>query len=297
MSEIENGSSRGAAIWVLTDVRYLAQRMPLAVVDWLHSEGQAVKLVVADRGESVSRLRTRECAPHSSPWQGIAAKDLVVARSRHPFALALLEEVEARGAASLNSACAVRQVRNKVRCTLALEQAGVPVPDTFIAERPRELCCLPERFFPLVLKPFLGDNAQGIRLVQTASELDELEWFEPIVLAQPFIDAGGIDLKLYVVDATVWAARRQSPLSNRRDAVERTDLDVSLRDLALTCGATFGLRLYGVDVLESRGERLVVDVNEFPNYTGIDEAPAVIADLLRGEALGPGVAPVAQSRA
>lgn len=297
MSEIENGSSRLPAIWVLTDLRYLAQRMPLALVDWLHSEGRPVQLAVADRGEVVSRLNPHKPAPNSSPWEGIDAGDLVVARSRHPFALSLLEEVEARGARSVNAASAVRHVRNKVRCTLALEEAGLPVPETFIAQRPKELRCLPRRLFPLVLKPFLGDNAKGIRLVHAASELDELEWSEPIVLAQPYVDAAGIDLKVYVVDGTVWAVRRQSPLRNGRGTPTRIAVDAGLRDLALACGATFGLRLYGMDVLESRAGRVVVDVNEFPNYTGIDEAPAVIVSLLLDEALGPQIGSMTESRA
>jgi ribosomal protein S6--L-glutamate ligase len=277
---------RTPAIWVLTDLRYLAQRMPLALADWLEAVGQKVHLAVADRGETVSCLAPHRPPPPSSPWDRIIAGDLVVARSRHPFALALLEEAEARGARTVNPASAVRWVRNKVRGTLALAEAGLPVPDTFVAQSPRELGCLPERVFPLVLKPFLGDNAEGIRVVRAASELYELEWQDPIVLAQPYIDAAGIDLKLYVAGETVWAVRRGSPLLDPRRAPSPASVDASLRDLALSCGATFGLRLYGLDVLESNARRTVVDVNEFPNYTGIDEAPAVIGRLLLGDGLG-----------
>ena len=38
----------------------------------------------------------------------------------------------------------------------------------------------------------------------------------------------------------------------------------------------FGLRLFGLDVLELPEGPVVVDVNEFPNYTGVDDAPAEI---------------------
>jgi ribosomal protein S6--L-glutamate ligase len=299
MSPISDGDLRPArkpAVWVLTDLRYLEQRMPAALVEWLDAEGQAVRLAVADRGDPISHLDPHKPPPRSSPWEGIAVGDLVAARSRHPFALALLEEVEARGARTLDPSWAVRQVRNKVRGILSLAEAGVPVPDTYVAEHPRALRRLPERIFPLVLKPFLGDNCEGIRVVRFAGELDDLEWPDPIVLAQPYIDAGGIDLKLYVVDGTVWAIRRESSLVRRDGAPTQVPVDSSLRDLALACGSTFGLRLYGVDVLESGDERVVVDVNEFPNYTGIDEAPVVIGSLLLSEALRPPVESVVGSR-
>ncbi|MCQ0006965.1 hypothetical protein [Actinomadura madurae] len=53
-----------------------------------------------------------------------------------------------------------------------------------------------------------------------------------------------------------------------------------LRGFALACRDAFGLELYGVDVLPSPGGPLVVDVNDFPNYTGIAEAPDAVADLV-----------------
>jgi ribosomal protein S6--L-glutamate ligase len=274
---------RDPMIWILTDVRYLAQRMPRALVDWMEAEGHAVQLAVADRDVKIGCLSPGEPAPSSSPWEGIAPGDLVVGRSRHPFALALIEEAEARGARTVNPSSAVRRVRNKVRATLALAEAGLPAPETFVARSPEELRRLPGDTFPLVLKPFLGDNAEGIRVVRTPGELDEIAWPDPLVLAQPFVESDGVDLKLYVVDQAVWAVRQPSPLLRGRGTPAQVPVDDSLRDLALGCGNVFGLRLYGVDVLESGGEQVVVDVNEFPNYTGVDEAPMEIGEVLLGE--------------
>ena len=56
-----------------------------------------------------------------------------------------------------------------------------------------------------------------------------------------------------------------------------------LRRLALGCARRFGLALAGVDVLETAAGPVVVDVDAFPDYAGIDEAPAVIADALAAE--------------
>src|ERR671924_519540 len=102
-------------------------------------------------------------------------------------------------------------VRDKVGCTLALARSGLPVPPTFLAERPEDLEVLPARQFPLLLKPVDGDNARGIRVVRHRGELASLAWHGGLVLAQPYLDAGGAEVKLYVAGEAVWAVRRRSP--------------------------------------------------------------------------------------
>jgi glutathione synthase/RimK-type ligase-like ATP-grasp enzyme len=62
----------------------------------------------------------------------------------------------------------------------------------------------------------------------------------------------------------------------------------ALRRIADGCRAEFRLPLFGVDVLESADGLAIVDVNEFPNYTGVAEAPAAIGRLLLDAADGDG---------
>ncbi len=153
------------AIWILTDTGYLGQRMPRAVMDWLDVHGHPPQVVVADRGSVLTSLAPLAGAPGASPWDGLVPGDIVLPRSRHPFALALLKEAEVRGAVAVNPWQAVMKARNKVRGTLALARRGIPMPPTFLAHRPAHLVDLERRFFPLLLKPFQGDNARGIVMV------------------------------------------------------------------------------------------------------------------------------------
>jgi ribosomal protein S6--L-glutamate ligase len=51
-----------------------------------------------------------------------------------------------------------------------------------------------------------------------------------------------------------------------------------IRAIALRCGAEFGLNLYGLDVLETAGGPLVIDVNYFPSYKGVPDAASRLAD-------------------
>jgi ribosomal protein S6--L-glutamate ligase len=267
-----------APIWVLTDRRYLAQRMPGALVAWLEGQRNEVRVVVADDGSRVSLLASGNGAV--SAWTGLAPGDLVVARSRHPFALALLKEAESLGAQTFGSWAAVQRVRNKIRCALTLAERGLPVPETFYAGRPEDLMRLDRSSFPLLLKPFQGDNSRGIRLVHAPEDLASVEWREPIVLAQRYVEAGGVDVKLYVAGDRVWAVRRPSPLTNGDGRAIPLPVDARLEQLARDCADVFELPLLGVDIVAGDRGPLIVDVNEFPNYTGVDEAPAAIGRLL-----------------
>lgn len=269
---------RTARIWVLTDRRYLEQRMPAALIASLDEQGHPARVVVADDGSRVSSLARGEDA--ISVWAELKPGDVVVARSRHPFALALLKEAESLGARTVGTWEAVQRVRNKARAVLALEEHGLPVPQTFLAGRPADLAPLDGSSFPLLLKPFQGDNSRGIRLVRAPEELASVEWNEPIVMAQRYVDAGGIDIKVYAVGNRVWAVRCPSPLTSSNGRRVPVPVDATLERLVHDCAAVFELPLLGIDLVEGARGPLIVDVNEFPNYTGIDEAPAEIGRLL-----------------
>jgi ribosomal protein S6--L-glutamate ligase len=213
-------------------------------------------------------------------WDGLRTQDVVVARSRHPLAVALLQEAEALGARICDRWSSVLRVRDKVSCTLALAKKGLPVPPTFLAHRPEDLRRVSSRHFPLLLRPGYGDNGGELRMVRYPSELGSVLWEEDFVLAQQYVDAPGFDLKLYVAGETVWAIRRLSPLPPGRDQPLPVPVTPAFHDLVRGCREEFGLILFGLDVLESTNGPVIVDVNEFPNYTGVEEAPAVIGQVL-----------------
>jgi ribosomal protein S6--L-glutamate ligase len=237
--------------------------------------------------------------PVSSAWAGLRSGDLVVARSRHPFAMALLEEAEGMGARILDAGQAVHRVRDKAACALALARRGLPVPGTLLVRRPVDLAQLPDEAFPLVVKPVHGDNAQGVRIVAARDELAGMSWSDELFIAQAYVEAGGFDVKLYVAGERVWATRRPSPLRAPDATGERVPVTPELRRIADGCRDEFGLALFGVDVLQSGDGLAIVDVNEFPNYTGVPEAPEAIGALLLAARPGErsGDEPAAGSRA
>jgi ribosomal protein S6--L-glutamate ligase len=263
------------SVSVLSDERYLRQRMPAALVGELQRVAVPVRVVAAD--EVVARVGV-------DPWAELSEADVVVARTRNCFGLALLQAAERPGVTVLPSWESVEHVRNKARAVQTLADHGIPTPRTFLGEGPAVLKRLSAREFPLLLKPHLGDNANGIVLVRHPLELDDLAWSDGLVVAQEFVDAGSVDLKLYGVGDQLWAVRRPSPLVGAGQTAhrpQRVELTPELEQLAYACRDAFELELYGVDVLVSSRGPLVVDVNEFPNYTAVDEAPTAIAELVR----------------
>ncbi|HEV3480136.1 MAG TPA: hypothetical protein VG144_11900 [Gaiellaceae bacterium] len=263
-------------VWLLTDERYLKQRMPRVLADELARAGCAVQIVNADG--VVAQVGV-------DPWAGLAEGDVLVARTRSSFGLTLLRAAERTdGVAVIPSWDSVTHVRNKARAVETLAAHDIPMPRTLLAQSPAGLKDVPADDFPLLLKPHLGDNAGGIVLVRHPLELDDLTWREGLVVAQEFVDSGSVDLKLYGVGDQLWAVRRPSPLARSRGPApppELVEVTPAFEEIALACRDAFGLELYGVDVLDSPRGPLVVDVNEFPNYTGVPEAPRAIAELVR----------------
>ena len=269
-------------VWVLTDERYLGQRMPRVLLDELRRRGVPTRTVVAER--LVQGLGRPD--EGLDPWRDLEPGDVVVARTRNRFALALLRGADRPGVTLLTPPGPIAAVRDKPHASQVLSAAGIPTPGTYLVDSPAALRRVPGERYPLLLKPHAGDNARGIVLVGSAGELDDLDWGDSMVLAQEYVESGAQDLKVYAVGDQVWAVRRPSPLSlpgrTVPQGVERVVVTDELRRIAQACRRAFSLDLFGIDVLETRAGPLVVDVNEFPNYTGVDEAPAAVADHVAG---------------
>jgi ribosomal protein S6--L-glutamate ligase len=124
-----------------------------------------------------------------------------------------------------------------------------------------------------------------VKIIRSRDELAALPWSEPSALAQPLIPSDGFDLKLYVAGDEVHAARKPSPLSAQAGLqAQSAPLTPELKALALRCGAVFGLDFYGVDCIETSEGPLVIEVNDFPNYSAVPGADECLARYAIGRA-------------
>jgi len=260
-------SRRRLEVVVLAEGRYLGHVQPAGACLGLAARGHAVTLL------DVHVLR----ADREASWaEGI---DAVVARGRSPELLDVLESLEARGMPTLNRRAAIAAVRNKAAMAARLVVAGIPTPRTFAGPPQRLARRVPTACYPLVVKPVHGDNGRGITTVSDARELSVLRWSEPTAVAQQRVPSDGYDLKLYAIGSKIWAVRKPSPLVAGivANAAEPVAVTPALQALGRRCGELFGLDLFGADCIETPNGAVVIEVNDFPNYTAVPDAGELIA--------------------
>jgi ribosomal protein S6--L-glutamate ligase len=221
--------------------------------------------------------------------------DLYVLKSKSPLTHSLAGALEVAGAPVVNSFTASMLTWDKLATTRVLAAAGVPVPASWASGRA-------DRFAPLLdggalwIKPQHGKSGSGVRRVTHATELGaSTEALDPYgfplpLFAQRDVPSGGRDFKVYVIGDRMWSMTKPWPPPTPGDkSGTPVPLPPAMGEAALTAGRALGLDLYGVDFLvppEAPEAFAVVDVNAFPGYNGLAEAPAALADYLYQRAGG-----------
>lgn len=259
---------RPRRVVVIREDRYADQLQPAGLVGALWAAGHVVTVVGGDVDVG-RRARLRAV---------MARADVIVARGRSTGVLTALRTAAGLGVPVIDTAEAVCGVWDKAAMARVLSRAGVPTPATFFAPIQTLVERVPARSYPLILKPVHGDNARGLRVVASREELRRLRWPQQPALAQSYLPGSGMDLKLYVIGGHVTAVRKPSPITPAASSkVQQVPLDHRLNELAHTCSRLFGLTVFGVDCLETSRGPLVVEVNDFPNFTAVPGADALLA--------------------
>jgi ribosomal protein S6--L-glutamate ligase len=238
------------------------------------------------RGHQVQVIDPEATSHRLGDERWLAVVDLIVARGRSWGLLCLLSWAEALGIPTVNRRVAIAAVHNKAEMAVSLASARVPIPLTLLGS-PQSLARRAAAWsYPVVLKPLFGDNGQGLELVNSPQEMTSLAWSEPFALAQQFVPGSGNDLKIYVIGDEIWAVRKPSPFGRNGKGVsqnppaEPVPTSPALQALARRCGRLFGLQLYGIDCIETTNGPVVIEVNEFPNYTAVPDADERLADYV-----------------
>lgn len=216
--------------------------------------------------------------------------DLVVARGRSWALLCLLGWAESRAVLTINRKSAIAAVYNKADMSVELAAGSIPMPRTFFGSVEALAKQINIESYPVILKPIFGDNCRGLVVVDSPEELTDLDWPEQVALAQTYLPTDGYDLKLYGIGDHVWAVRKPSPFNKRSEADAGDSkagiipITSELEELGRRCGKLFGLELYGVDCIETDDGPVVIEINDFPNYTGVPEADERLAEFVVGRA-------------
>jgi ribosomal protein S6--L-glutamate ligase len=206
--------------------------------------------------------------------------DLYVLKSGAELALSVAGALEALGANILNPYAISARCRDKIVATRILQSAGVPVPDTYVAEDPAELAPLLDDG-PLVVKPYRGSQGRGVHVLWDADELQDVGTSDGPVFAQRYHEPQGRDRKVYCIGGQLFGVKRIWPVRSYEDKLgEPFTVTLEIRDIALRCGRVFGMELFGLDIIISEGRPYVVDISSFPGFKGVPEAALRLADYI-----------------
>jgi ribosomal protein S6--L-glutamate ligase len=251
--------------------------------------------------EIIARLRATGAdvtmlSPETTPLDLAALRpeyDLYVLKSKTPLALSLAGALTRLGARIVNTVQACVLARDKIAATAVLAACGLPVPISWATGHADRLQPMLESG-PVWVKPYHGSRGAGVRRLSGPTDLNGVE--DPLdpnglplpLFAQRAVPSTGHDLKVYVVGEQAWAIRRPFPAQTLSDKFGApAALPPAIRAAALAVGRALGLELYGVDFLTSAGQFWVIDVNAFPGFKGVAEAPRYIAEYLHHRARRP----------
>lgn len=205
--------------------------------------------------------------------------DLVVHRGLSGPDDALLSSLDALSTPLCNPWDGTRHLQDRAALHDALDRASVPSPRG--AVRATWADVLAEESRRRVVVKAVSGPGRGRAVLP--SPLPEEPPMDGPYLVEELIEHDGTDRKLYVAGEHVSGLLKPSTLT-RGHSTEGTPFDVSpeLAALARRTLQHLGLHLAGVDVVIGPDGPVVVDVNAFPGYRGVDGAAAAVAEHLLG---------------
>ncbi|MEZ4268538.1 MAG: RimK family alpha-L-glutamate ligase [Myxococcota bacterium] len=218
------------------------------------------------------------------------------------YGTAVVRQFEQMDVLCANSSNGISNSRDKLRSLQILSRHKLGIPETTFVRDKKDVLPAIERVggAPVVIKLLEGTQGIGVLLADTvesaAGIVELLQSQKQNVLIQKFVaESKGRDIRAFVVgDQVVGAMRRvaqgQEFRSNvhRGGRTEKVELDEAYCDTAVRAAQIMGLRVAGVDMLESKDGPQIMEVNSSPGLegiegcTGLDIAGAVI-DYIAGQ--------------
>ncbi len=205
------------------------------------------------------------------------------------FGTAVVRQFEQMAVFTLNSSHSITVSRDKLRSIQVLSRHAIGLPATaFVRERSGVLPAIAKvGGAPVIIKLLEGTQGIGVILAdqtKTAEAIIEtLQSAKQNVLVQKFVkESRGKDIRAFVVgDRVVAAMRRVAHGGEFRSNVHRgaraeaVVLGETYQRTAIHAAQILGLRVAGVDMLESDDGPKVMEVNSSPGLEGIEKATGI----------------------
>lgn len=202
------------------------------------------------------------------------------------YGMAVVRQFEMMGVPTLNNADAIARSRDKLRCLQLLSQHDLGIPSTVITRHRKDVLPAIDTVGgpPVIIKLLEGTQGVGVILADSKqsarSVIDALQGLKQNILIQEFVhEAQGSDIRAFVVGRkVVGAIRRMARSGEFRSNIhlggeaKPVRLSKDYRAAAVHAAEVVGLRVAGVDLLESDHGPLIMEVNSSPGLEGIEKA-------------------------
>ncbi len=218
--------------------------------------------------------------------------DVVIPRigsSITPFGTAVVRQFEQMGVSCLNTSTSISVSRDKLRSLQVLSRHDIGMPESAFVRRKEDVIPAIRGVggAPVIIKLLEGSQGIGVILADqetiAAAIIETLQSARQSVLIQKFVsESKGKDIRALVVGGRVVAAMRRRAAGHefrsnvhRGGRTEPVELDEEYQRTAVKAAQIMGLRLAGVDILESEEGPQVMEVNSSPGLEGIEKATGV----------------------
>jgi ribosomal protein S6--L-glutamate ligase len=235
-------------------------------------------------------VRTLNAEEAIAVEEGQPRADLYLLKSHAPQALEVARHLEQHGALVVNSYASSVACQDRMLMTQRMHDAHLPWPRTqsfaSLATLLEQSTTLATLSFPLIIKSYYSHRGDLVAKLDTIEELRSLagQWSGEPVILQEFAAGDGWDIKLWVIDQQIFAARRRTPLepnAPKEDIpIPEPELPADWAHITREIGRAFALRLYGVDLLITERGPMIVDVNSFPGFRGVPGADDALVALV-----------------
>ena len=201
------------------------------------------------------------------------------------FGTAVVRQFEQMDVFCANSSAGISNSRDKLRSLQILSKHRIGIPQTTFVRDKKDVLPAIARVggAPVVIKLLEGTQGIGVLLAETVKSaeaiIELLQSQKQNILIQKFVaESKGRDVRAFVVgDQVVGAMRRVAQGQEFRSNVHRGGLtepvvlNEEYRETAVQAAQILGLRVAGVDLLESKSGPQIIEVNSSPGLEGIEK--------------------------
>ncbi len=202
------------------------------------------------------------------------------------FGMAVVRQFEQMDVYTPTTAAGIANSRDKLRSIQILSRHDIGIPATTFARDRADVLPAIERVggAPVVIKLLEGTQGIGVILAPDTkvaeAVIETLQSTKQNVLIQRFVaESKGRDIRAFVIGDRVVAAMRRTARGeefrsnvHRGGTTEAVELDEEYQRVAGQSAQIMGLKVAGVDMLESDHGPMVMEVNSSPGLEGIEAA-------------------------